>query len=73
MIHLVAVKIGSHKWVVIPSDVRDVREKIYLTVKKKIEDKLAEKKPDKLIKKMRESGREWVEDGMKKESGSEEV
>ena len=44
MIHLVAVKIGSHKWVVIPNDVQDVREKIYLTVKKKIEDKLAEKK-----------------------------
>jgi len=43
MIHLVAVKIGSQKWAIISSDVRDVREKIYSTIKKKIEDKLAEK------------------------------
>ena len=48
MIHLIAVKIGKRKWAVIPSDVQDVREKIYLTVKKRLEDKLAEK----------ESGRE---------------
>lgn len=29
-------------------------------------------RPDKLITKMRESGREWIEDGLKKESGREE-
>ncbi len=28
-------------------------------------------RPDKLIKKMRESRRKWIEDGLKKESGSD--
>ena len=49
MIHLVAIKIGPRKWKIVSSDVRDKMWPKY-------------DRPDKFIKKMRESGREWVED-----------
>ena len=55
-IHLVAVKIGKHKYAITTSDMVEKHER-----------------PNKLIEKMRQSQREWVEAGLKKESGSEEV
>ena len=71
MIHLVAIKTAPRRYTITTSDVRDKYAHLkapghaYMADRRKFESLLKNeiKRPDKLITKMRESGREGRDDG----------